>query len=550
MIGDGAARADHSRLLYDELRAIRQSGLTRISEPAVPLLREAAQAVHGISEMSAGEAVRQLVLHAIEQLGDGPESTMAAQALGVAPGMRMWSAADRRKAAARTQGVSVERFRHGYEPQLLQLVADEIVALVQVNRQAQLLVQPRAVSAVSEDMPLAAALAAANGIAEWAEVRGCYRQCLALAADPDIGSIPVRLLESLGTAFDRLAPAYADEEEQFLVHAMATLLDVDGADRITHGRLDALYDDERFRRLVSFDGSAERPARPSPFETCVETIRRMRDLRTVHDAVQPMASSGVVGGSSSYARFNWVRGARSGRSGSDLDLVLVVNGAAQVVESARLIAGIPAVDRAAAETLAERASTFVESGYDDGRTVFSQKLLLWSDKQDQLLTWRPDGSSDYLLDLRIMTLPVLAWLLLADAARIERDLTGNWRSIRDYSDRSSYSEDHQRSFSGRNLRFSVTSDEVPGGVLRTTRAYFIDESDRFYPGTSQNLVLPLADCRWDGLGVVPMLSTFRNKITRRVAHERRAVPNEVLLTSLAHARSATFTSTVLAQING
>lgn len=549
MTVDAAARSGPGQLLYDELRIVRQSGLTRISAPAVPLLLEAARVVNGTAELPAGEAVRRLVLAAIEQLGDGPESTMAAQMLGTAPGTRMWSAADRRKAAARTQGVSVERFRHGYEPQLLQLVADEIATRLQVDRPPGSPAPRGSTSPVIADMPLATALAAANAKADWREVRGSYRQSLALAADPDITVLPERLLASLGTAFDRLVPAYANDEEQFLVHAMATLLDIDGADRITHGRLGALYDDERFRRLAAFGGVSERTVRPAPFEACVETIRRLRDLRAVRDGVAPVASSGVVGGSSSYSRFHLIRGARAGSSGSDVDLVLVVDGVDQIGDAADLIAGLPTVGRAAAASLTERAATFAADGHDDGRTVFSQKLPLWWDEPDPLLAWRPDGSSAYVLDLRIMTLPVLSWLLLADAARIEREVTGNWRSIRDYCDRSGYTEDHQRSFSGRNLRFTVNVEDVPGGVLRTTRAYFIDDNDRFYPGTSQNLVLPLAECAWDGLGVAAMLSTFRYKVGRRVAHERLAAPDEVLLPSLAHTRSAGFTAAVLARVD-
>ena len=137
--------------------------------------------------------------------------------------------------------------------------------------------------------------------------------------------------------------------------------------------------------------------------------------------------------------------------------------------------------------------------------------------------------------------------MLADAARIDREVTGNWRAIRDYGDRRSYSEDDQRSFSGRNLRFTVSTDNVTDGVLRTTRAYFIDDSDRFYPGTLQNLVLPLADCRWDGLGIGPVLHTFCDKVDRRLAYERQSAPDETLLLSLAHARSASFTVPALRQ---
>ena len=93
------------------------------------------------------------------------------------------------------------------------------------------------------------------------------------------------------------------------------------------------------------------------------------------------------------------------------------------------------------------------------------------------------------------------------------------------------------------------SKDVTGSVLRTTRASFIDDNDRFYPGTLQNLVLPLADRRWDGLGIGSVLDTFRNKVNRRLAHERQSAPNETLLLSLAHARSANFTASVLHEVD-
>ncbi len=45
-------------------------------------------------------------------------------------GTKLWAASERRKSAAQAQGVSVERFRKGYETQLIRQVAEEIIALV------------------------------------------------------------------------------------------------------------------------------------------------------------------------------------------------------------------------------------------------------------------------------------------------------------------------------------------------------------------------------------------------------------------------------------
>ena len=548
MLGDDSARADYSRSLFDELRAVRQAGLTRINEVSVPHLLEAGQMLGGDADLPAGETIRRLILRAIETLDGGVGSVTLAQVFGVAPGTRMWSATDRRRAAARAQSVSVERFRRGYEPQLIQLVADQIITMLRAKHKVNAPELSSSKPVLGDDTPLAAALGAANAKADWREVRGAYQQCLALATDADINEVPERVLGGLGRALEGLVATYAGDEEQFLSHAVATMLDVDGADRITYARLDSLYEDERFRRLAASGGPSGVAMRPAPVETCVETIRRIRDLRSFRDAVSAVASSGVVGGSSSYSRFHRIRGAHGDVTGSDLDIVVVVDGGRDVGAIVDLVSAMPAVDRASAAALVSRSRTFLESDLDDGRTVFSHKLTLWSDELDPVMAWRPAGSGAYVLDLRILSLPVLSWLLLADAARIDREVTGNWRAVRDYCDRRSYSEDDQRSFSGRNMRFTVTVEDVDGGALRTTRAYFIDDRDRFYPGTLQNLVLPLVDCRWDGLGIGPVLGAFREKINRRIGHERQASPHEVLLPSLAHARSPSFTASVLQRL--
>jgi hypothetical protein len=177
---------------------------------------------------------------------------------------------------------------------------------------------------------------------------------------------------------------------------------------------------------------------------------------------------------------------------------------------------------------------------NDRRTIFSQKLVMWERAAgDPLMAWA-NVSPMYLLSLHFMSLPVIDWLLAADATRLNRDETGSTRLVGDYREQSVKRTDHQRSFSGRNQRFDLQVDEVDGGYLRRSRAYLIDGDDQYYPGMFQNLIFPRFERRWDDLEIEGRLATFKWKMIQRLRYERRVRPNEFLRLSLSHTRNEVF----------
>lgn len=123
--------------------------------------------------------------------------------------------------------------------------------------------------------------------------------------------------------------------------------------------------------------------------------------------------------------------------------------------------------------------------------------------------------------------------------------------MREYCPAGAAAEGHQRSFSGRNLRHPQPADEVPGGLLRASRAYTIDGDDeRYYPGVLQNLVLPRFAQRWESVPINGRLTAFRWKAIERLRYERRLRPYELLRMSLAHTRSEMFAPHVLRSVDG
>jgi hypothetical protein len=151
MLGEGEAgpfEPDDLGRLVDDLRALREHGLVGIRRLDLPALSAAASELRiGANAVSATAAsasvpatpaaLEQLVEAAVGRLGGGRAGDAAGYTFGLTRGTKFWSAPERRRAAARAQGVSVDRFRKGYESELIQQVAEEILALCGESRYAQ-----------------------------------------------------------------------------------------------------------------------------------------------------------------------------------------------------------------------------------------------------------------------------------------------------------------------------------------------------------------------------------------------------------------------------
>lgn len=404
---------------------------------------------------------------------------------------------------------------------------------------------------ITDGTPVISVLQEARQTADWDLVESVYRQCAHIVSDdgdPDNTYLPDALPSHLAELLGRIASSYIGAEERLAWHALAVFANADTDPHEAFGSKEfrALYWDDRFCRFASYSPQVaqqfHKRRRPRPFETIVETCRRLRDANAIEATFRngSLDCAGILGGSLSYGRFYNVCGGGVGEA-SDLDVVVVIKEPGQLLELAERIGGVPGAHEADRESFRHRAEYFLDSRLHDGRTVFSHKLRMWSagSDADPLMRWA-SVSVEYLISLHVLTVPTLDYLLVADSTKLKGDTAGVKRSLLDYREKSAARVDHQRSFGGRDHRTALEVHETEGGYLRRSRVYVIDSADQYYPGMFQNLIAPRFDIRWDGLGVKTKLDVFKWKLFERLEYERRIRPHEFLRLSLAHTRSEVF----------
>jgi hypothetical protein len=550
-------RVAHADLCSD-LRQIRLYGVPRSRMITLAHLLTAAEALgHRSADLPVDLAIEALLQQAVARLGESPEAQAAARTFGLYPGLKMSKAADRRRSAARAQGVSVETFRKSYEPALIEQVAAEIVGLLSRRDATEPPgPPPRPVEHLAPEPTLgperhvADILRAAHANADWGLVDGVYRQCVAVAEDHDGQTMPDELPSSLAKAFGRISANYHGRETDLIRHGLGIMGNAEHADRISQALFTRLYADARFDRFVSYETAPPgRPARrrPHPFETLVETARRYRDLNHLHAVLSDLPTTCILGGSLNYGRYFSVRGATESTAASNVDILLVVPDFSWLDEVLSGISTLPGCARASLTALEQRARLWREHRLDDGGTVFTQRLWMWSDVTDPLMTWAPNAG-EYAIDLRLASIDALDWLLVADTPRLTAAAAGSSRPVRDFCQLDRGNDDHLRSFSGRILRVPLEVEKVDDSMLLTHRVYSIHE-DRYHPGSLQCLILPRFHKRWDSAPIGGKLETFRWKIFERLRHERREQPYEVLRVSLAHTRADGFAPHILNSID-
>lgn len=399
-----------------------------------------------------------------------------------------------------------------------------------------------------EALKVAEVLRQANDIADWELVRAIYRQCIDIANDQHSNYIPDAIVGFLAEAMSRLSSNYIDQKDRMAQHALAVFADVEEHELCNKRLFRELYSDGRFTRFSQYsshDGISRKsttsssPQRPPPFESIVETCRRIRDVDDLKRIIRNSNTSGIVGGSTNYGRYFNVHG-NNGREASDLDLVLVIEDYSAIDAIAAMIAAHPALLDASVESIKDRYRIFQSSKFDDGRTVFSQKLKMWpSGVSDPMMEWA-ETPACYLLSLHFISLDVLKWILVEDATELSREAASSKRTVRDFRATSTSRLDHQRSFGGRDQWLELETEKTQGGYLRRSRVYVIDRDRHYYPGMFQNLIFPGFETRWDDLDIKEELDLFRWKMISRLRLERRIRPNEYLRLSFSHTRSEIF----------
>ena len=113
-----------------ELRILRERGLVRLRHTDLRGLGRAAARRGLAAPISGGHGAVEVMLRAaVENLGGGSLGGAASATFGLGRGERDMAAQDRRRRAALTYGVSVERFRKHHERIVVEQVAEEILKL-------------------------------------------------------------------------------------------------------------------------------------------------------------------------------------------------------------------------------------------------------------------------------------------------------------------------------------------------------------------------------------------------------------------------------------
>ena len=113
-----------------ELRILRERGLVRLRHTDLRDLSRAASRTGLAGAVDGGPgAVEAMLRAAVENLGGGNLGGAASATFGLGRGERDMAAQDRRRRAALSYGVSIERFRKHHERIVLEQVAEEILKL-------------------------------------------------------------------------------------------------------------------------------------------------------------------------------------------------------------------------------------------------------------------------------------------------------------------------------------------------------------------------------------------------------------------------------------
>jgi hypothetical protein len=382
--------------------------------------------------------------------------------------------------------------------------------------------------------------------ADWRSVEQLYGQFTSLLNKG--ARIAPEVAGALATSLGRVLAFYEDNEGAFVTDLCNLWSQIDQLTGSESEKFHRLYFDARLDSHPEYkfpqDSGVRR--RPRPFETAVETTRRLIDLNKLRNAFAELQTAAILGGSASYGRFYNVAGAARefGSKSSDTDLLLVIPNYSHLPQVANSLKAVAGVSQKSLKDLLDRVDLFSKVQQDHPHCIFSHKLKFWEDESDPILV-SSEIPSEYALSLHIFSLEEFDYLTLKDVPILEPDSNSHVfeREIHDYRDsRSDQAGYDNKSFSGIPLKgHDLQAVQVERGFITSVQVCLIKE-DRFCPGLHQNLILPQFEMRWESNSVRLYLRmlTFRWKILERLREERTRRPFERQEISLSHVRYFVF----------
>jgi hypothetical protein len=389
--------------------------------------------------------------------------------------------------------------------------------------------------------------------ADWRSVEQLYRQFSAIVKDPEKENIlPDVLSGTLAESLGRVLAHYDNQERQYMVDLFEIWSSIEGFSGPPAERFRRLYYDERLDRFPVYHPQDGTRRRPKPFESSIETCRRLLDLNRVRDILESLPTAGILGGSASYGRFFNVCGASTAGRPSDTDLLLILPDYDHLSEVSKAVDGLEGFNRESLGYFKKRIELFhsIRGKGSYLPCILSHKLKFWDDTPDPYLSqYQIPGY--YQLSMHIFSKEDFEYMIVKNKPILEPDQDGNFvRVLFDYRDTPPTRNDNQRSFSGIDASLPLQKKELEGGFISQVRVYHIEE-DRFYPGLHQNLILPQFEIRWETPLVriyIPVMG-FKWKVLERLREERRLRQFEVQALSSSHTRSAVFAPHIMRRVD-
>jgi hypothetical protein len=132
--------------------------------------------------------------------------------------------------------------------------------------------------------------------ADWRSVEALYGQFTSILSKSE--RMPPEVAGSLATSLGRVLAFYEDTEEVFLGDLLDLWSEIDRREGSESERFRGLYFDQRLDTHPEYKFPPDEGIRrrPRPFESAVETTRRLIDLNAIRHALSEMQTGAILGG--------------------------------------------------------------------------------------------------------------------------------------------------------------------------------------------------------------------------------------------------------------